>query len=92
MYYTRAIITRGLYIFYPILQDHFFVFKEVFFRKFSPYVWLIFKSSFYSRAVSNQERLMIAQVRYIQKPLLGRYFPERLNYRITGVLIFSKIV
>ena len=47
---TRAIITRGLYIFYPIFEDHFFVFKEFFFRKFCPYVWLVFKSSLYSRA------------------------------------------
>ena len=30
IYRTRAIITRGLYIFYPIFEDHFFVFKEVF--------------------------------------------------------------
>ena len=29
-YRTRAIISRGLYIFYPISKDHFFVFKEVF--------------------------------------------------------------
>ena len=29
-YRTRAIISRGLYIFYPIFKDHFFVFKEVF--------------------------------------------------------------
>ena len=29
-YYTRAIITSGLYIFYSIFEDHFFVFKEVF--------------------------------------------------------------
>ena len=29
-YRTRAIISRGLYIFYHILKDHFFVFKEVF--------------------------------------------------------------
>ena len=26
----RAIISRGLYIFYPIFKDHFFVFEEVF--------------------------------------------------------------
>ena len=43
-YRTRAIITRGLYIFYPIFEDHFFVFKEVFLTKFFPYVWLVFKS------------------------------------------------
>ena len=30
MYRTRAIITRGLYIFYPIFEVYFFVFKEVF--------------------------------------------------------------
>ena len=29
-YRTRAIISRGLYIFYPIFKDNFFVFKEVF--------------------------------------------------------------
>ena len=29
-YSARAIITRGLYIFHPIFEDHFFVFKEVF--------------------------------------------------------------
>ena len=29
-YRTRAIISRDLYIFYPISKDHFFVFKEVF--------------------------------------------------------------
>ena len=29
-YRTRAIISRGLYIFYPIFEDHFFVFKEAF--------------------------------------------------------------
>ena len=49
-YRTRAIITRGLYIFYPIFEDHFFVFKEVFFTKFFPYVWLVFKSGFSSRS------------------------------------------
>ena len=29
-YHMRAIISRGLYIFYPISKDHFFVVKEVF--------------------------------------------------------------
>ena len=27
---TRAIISRGLYVFYPIYEDHFFVLKDVF--------------------------------------------------------------
>ena len=30
MYRTRAILIHGLYIFYPIFEDHFFVLKEVF--------------------------------------------------------------
>ena len=29
-YRVRAIISHGLYTFYPILEDYFFVFKEVF--------------------------------------------------------------
>ena len=29
-YRRRAIINRSLYIFYPLFEDHFFVFKEVF--------------------------------------------------------------
>jgi hypothetical protein len=28
IYRTHAIITLGLYIFYPIFEDHFFIFKE----------------------------------------------------------------
>ena len=32
IYRTRAIITRGLYTFYPLFEDHFFVFKEGFFE------------------------------------------------------------
>ena len=34
IYRTRAIISHVLYIFYPIFQDHFFVFKEVFSENF----------------------------------------------------------
>ena len=30
VYRTCAIITRGLYIFYPVFEYHFFIFKEVF--------------------------------------------------------------
>ena len=55
MYRTRAIITRGLYTFHTLFEDHFFVFKELFFEKFCPYVWL----------VSNQERVMMARVQYL---------------------------
>ena len=49
-YRTRAIITRGLYIYYPMFEGQFFVFKGVFFRKFCPYVWLVFKSGLWWRA------------------------------------------
>ena len=36
LYPTRAIISRGLYIFYPIFKDHFIVFKEVFSENWGP--------------------------------------------------------
>ena len=61
IYRTRAIITRGLYIFYPISKDHFFVFKE----SFSENSVLIY--GLYSREPSNQEQLMMARVRYFLK-------------------------
>ena len=60
MYRTRAIISRGLYIFYPILKDHFFVLKEVFSENSA------FMYGLYSRASSNRERPMMARVRYIK--------------------------
>ena len=56
-YRTRAIISRGLYIFYPISKNHFFVFKEVFSEN------SVLMYGLYSRAASNQERLMMARVR-----------------------------
>ena len=43
-YHTHAIITRGLYIFHPLFEGQKRFFKEVFFRKFCLYVWLVFKS------------------------------------------------
>ena len=38
-------IRHGLSIFYHIFENHFFVFKEAFFKKCCPYVWLVVKSS-----------------------------------------------
>ena len=58
-YRTRAIISRGLYIFYPIFKDHFFVFKDVFLEN------SVLMYGLYSRAASNQEWPMMARVRYI---------------------------
>ena len=55
-YRTRAIISRGLYIF----KDHFFVLKEVFKENY------VLMYGLYSRAACNQERLMMARVRYIK--------------------------
>ena len=51
-YHRRAIISRGLYIFYSIFEDHFFVFKEDFPENSSLMYgyWLIFKSGLYLRA------------------------------------------
>ena len=53
-YRTRAIISRGLYVFYPIFKDRFFVFKEVFSEN------SVLMYGLYSRAACNQERLMMA--------------------------------
>ena len=57
---TRAIIKRGLYIFYPIFKDHFFVSKEV----FSEISVLMY--GLHSRAAFNQEQLMMVRVQYSQ--------------------------
>ena len=59
-YLTRAIKSRGLYIFYPIFTDHFFVFKEVFSES------SVLMYGLYSRAACNQERLMMVRVRYVK--------------------------
>ena len=52
-YRTRAIISRGLYIFYPNSQDHLCI------------VTFGLMYGLYSRAASNQERPMMARVRYL---------------------------
>ena len=53
-YRMCAIITRGLYIYYPIFEVHFFVFNEVFFRKNSVLVSIqdrfVIKSGLWWRA------------------------------------------
>ena len=59
LYRTHAIITCDLYNFYPSFQEHFFVFKDVF--------WTISDLMYgqYSRVVCNQEQFMMAPVQQI---------------------------
>ena len=52
-YRTRTIISRGLNIFYPISKDHLCT------------VTFGLMYGLYSRAACNQERLIMARVRYI---------------------------
>ena len=58
-YCAGAIISHNLYTFYPILEDHFFAFNEVFSEN------SVFMYGYYSSAVSNQERVIMAHKRYI---------------------------
>ena len=46
IYRTRAIITRGLYTFYPLFEFQKRFSRVFFFLKFWPYVWLVFKNGF----------------------------------------------
>ena len=55
-YRLRAIISRGLYIFYPIFKDHFFVFKEVFSEN------SVLMYGLYSRAASNDGALTVFHI------------------------------
>ena len=89
-YRTRAIISRGLYIFYPIFKDHYFVFKEVFSEN------SVLMYGLYSRVACNQERLMMARVRYFiflnQIFLSLTFFPiSELSYFVVRFLLYSKI-
>ena len=60
MYYcVHAIISRSLFTFYPILEEHFFVFKEFFSENF------VFICGKYPRVVSNQERVIMERKRYL---------------------------
>ena len=85
MYHMRAIITRGLYIYYPIFQVHFFVFKEV----FSENSVLLYGQ--YSRAVCKQERVMMARVRYSTQLycILVIIKLKRVNFLFDNVITFN---
>ena len=54
-YRTHAIVTHGLYIFYPLFEVHLCT------------VTFGLMYGFYSRAASNQEQPMMARVRYPMK-------------------------
>jgi hypothetical protein len=96
---NTAIISRGLYIFYPISKDHFFVFKE-FFSENSVLMY-----GLYSRAASNQEQLMMARVGMVEKSgvykfrvemsckilELGHFKPRRPNPRLFNHELFNPI-
>ena len=60
-YRTRANITRGFYTFYPLFEVHLC----------SVTFGLMYGQ--YSRAVSNQERVIVARVRYLPVLLLCMY-------------------
>ena len=78
-YHTRAIISPSLYIFYTIFEDHFFVFKEDFSENFL----LVYGQ--YSRAVCDQEGIMIARVQYILFKL-----PSLHDLEIYAIIALSK--
>ena len=61
-YRTRAIISRGLYIFYPIFEDQFFVFKDVFMKILTLCM------------ASIQERIIMARIRYLISDLYHGFF------------------
>ena len=79
IYRTRAIISRGLYIFYPISKDHFFVFKEVSSEKFCPYVWLVFKSGLWWRA---RLRYLKHFYGHFHRPYLGLAYSPLLSAKL----------
>ena len=61
VYRTRAIISRGLYIFFPVFKDHFFVFKEVISENY------VFMYGFYSRAAYDGARTVSIYNLYLSK-------------------------
>ena len=58
-YRKRTIVSRGLYIFYPISKDYFFIFKEVFSENF-----VLFYGS-YSREAYDGARTVVNDKRFV---------------------------
>ena len=74
-----------LVYFYPIFKDHFFIFKEVFSEN------SVLMYGLYSRAAYNQERLMMARVRYTTFFFLFSRNKHILGQIINGVYVFLTI-
>ena len=56
--FNYSVSSHGLYIFYPIFEDHFSVFKEVFLEN------SVLMYGLYSRGVCNQERVIMKHIQY----------------------------
>jgi hypothetical protein len=67
----RAIISRGLYIFYPISKDHFFVFKEVFSEN------SVLMYGLYSRAAYDGARMVFEKCWIVKK---GQNLTIKVNF------------
>ena len=65
--------------FYPISKDHFFIFKEVFFRKFCPYLCLVFKSGLWWRTFG----ICIGKKSFIYISMVARVSKDRLRCKST---------
>ena len=82
MYRTRAIITRGLYNFYPLFEVYLCT------------VTIGLMYGYYSRAVSNQERVIVACVRYLNldfqgTPLVETFLKNRIVSKVLQLWAFS---
>jgi hypothetical protein len=84
----RAIITRGLYTFYPIFEGQKRFLKELFFVKFWPYVWLVFKSGFKSRAGYSGARTVPKIFRVWAKKFTAQQLKLENNVKNTRCLFY----
>ena len=78
-YRTRAIISRGLYIFYPIFKDHFLVFKEVFSEN------SVLMYGLYSRAAYDGARTVCNELKKVSQTV-QRVPALRLNHVTQNLL------
>ena len=81
-YSARAIIIRDLYIYHPIFEVHFFVFKENFSEN------SVLMNGQYSRAVCNQERFMMQMMTITKRNSLDLYNEVAVKNQITYLRVF----